>query len=78
MLARRDGFEGMLAIHPDQVPVINDAFCPTAEEVERARRIVDAFDASPGAGTLGVDGEMLDRPHRLQAERILARAARYQ
>jgi len=77
-LARRDGFEGMLAIHPDQVPVINDAFRPSAEEVERARRIVDAFDASPGAGTLGVDGEMLDRPHLLQAERILARAARYQ
>jgi len=77
-LARRDGFEGMLAIHPDQVPVINDAFLPTAEEVERARRIVDAFAASPGAGTLGVDSEMLDRPHLLQAERILSRAARYQ
>jgi citrate lyase subunit beta/citryl-CoA lyase len=77
-MARRDGFEGMLAIHPDQVPVMNDAFRPTAADVERAERIVEAFAASPGAGTLGIDGEMVDRPHLLQAERILTRAGRYQ
>ena len=75
--ARRDGFEGMLAIHPDQVPIINDAFRPDSGEVERAQRVVDAFAANPGAGTLGIDGEMLDRPHLKLAERILARAARY-
>ena len=77
-LARRDGFEGMLAIHPNQVPAINDAFQPTAEEVERAEQIVAAFAANPESGTLGIDGEMVDRPHLIQAERILTRAARYQ
>ena len=74
--ARRDGFEGMLAIHPDQVAVINDAFLPTAIEVDRARRIVDLFAAEPNAGVLGMDGEMIDRPHLLQAKRILETAAR--
>jgi citrate lyase subunit beta/citryl-CoA lyase len=69
--ARRDGFSGMLAIHPGQVDVINRAFMPTAEEVERARRIVALFDDNPGAGTLGLDGEMIDLPHRVQAERLL-------
>ena len=69
--ARRDGFSGMLAIHPGQVDVINRAFMPTAEEVERARRIVALFDDYPGAGTLGLDGEMIDLPHRVQAERLL-------
>lgn len=69
--ARRDGFSGMLAIHPGQVDVINRAFMPTAEEVERARRIVALFDNNPGAGTLGLDGEMIDLPHRVQAERLL-------
>jgi citrate lyase subunit beta/citryl-CoA lyase len=74
--ARRDGFEGMLAIHPDQVAIINNAFVPTGEEVERAQRIVVLFAASPDAGTLGMDGEMIDRPHWLQAQRILERASR--
>lgn len=69
--ARRDGFSGMLAIHPAQVAVINEAFAPTASEVERAQRIVALFAAHPGAGTLGMDGEMLDRPHWLRARRIL-------
>jgi citrate lyase subunit beta/citryl-CoA lyase len=74
--ARRDGFSGMLAIHPAQVDVINRAFMPTLTEIERARKIVALFDQNPGAGTLGMDGEMIDRPHLLQAQRILALANR--
>ena len=74
--ARRDGFNGMLAIHPAQVDVINCAFVPSAAELERARRIVALFDQNPGAGTLGMDGEMIDRPHLLQAQRILELANR--
>ncbi len=74
--ARRDGFSGMLAIHPDQVDVINRAFVPTAAELERAERIVALFEANPGAGTLGMDGEMIDRPHLVQAQRILQLARR--
>ena len=70
--ARRAGFSGKIAIHPDQVQVINEAFTPTEEEIARAQRIIDAFQASPGAGTLQLDGEMLDRPHLKQAQRILA------
>lgn len=69
--ARRDGFSGMLAIHPAQVAVINDAFLPSADELARAERIVALFADNPGAGTLGMDGEMIDRPHLLQAERIV-------
>jgi citrate lyase subunit beta/citryl-CoA lyase len=74
--ARRDGFEGMLAIHPDQVGVINSAFVPTSAETERAQRIVELFAANPDVGTLGMDGEMIDRPHWLQAKRILETANR--
>jgi citrate lyase subunit beta/citryl-CoA lyase len=69
--ARRDGFSGMLAIHPAQIDVINRAFMPTAEEIEHAERIIALFDDNPGAGTLGLDGAMIDRPHRVQAERLL-------
>ncbi len=69
--ARRDGFTGMLAIHPAQVDVINSAFRLRDEEIQRAQRIVDLFDANPGAGALGLDGEMIDRPHLVQAMRIL-------
>lgn len=72
--ARRDGFTGMMAIHPDQVPVINAAFTPSAEEVASARRIVEAFAAHPGAGALSVEGRMVDRPHLVQAQRILSAA----
>lgn len=74
--ARRDGFNGMLAIHPAQVDIINSAFVPSAVELERAQRIVALFDQNPGAGTLGMDGEMIDRPHLLQAQRILELANR--
>lgn len=69
--ARRDGFGGMLAIHPGQVEVINRAFEPSPAEIDRATRIVAAFADNPGAGTLGLDGEMIDRPHLLQAQRLL-------
>lgn len=72
--ARRDGFGGKLAIHPDQVEIINRAFTPSAAEIERARRIVALFEANPGAGTLALDGAMLDLPHLVQARRILQRA----
>jgi citrate lyase subunit beta/citryl-CoA lyase len=74
--ARRDGFSGMLAIHPEQVDVINRAFVPTTAELERAKRIIALFAENPGAGTLGMDGEMIDRPHLVQAERILQLAKR--
>lgn len=72
--ARRDGFTGMMAIHPDQVPVINAAFTPSAEEVAQARLIVEAFAAQPGAGALSIEGRMVDRPHLVQAQRILSAA----
>jgi citrate lyase subunit beta / citryl-CoA lyase len=69
--ARMDGFTGKMAIHPDQVAVIQRAFAPTPEELEHARRVVAAFRASPGSGTVALDGQMLDKPHLTQAERIL-------
>jgi citrate lyase subunit beta/citryl-CoA lyase len=70
----RDGFTGMMAIHPLQVPIINEAFTPAEEDVARAKRIVEAFRNRPAAGVLSIDGVMLDAPHLNQAERILARA----
>jgi len=73
--ARRDGFTGMMAIHPDQVPVINAAFTPSAAEVAHAQAVVAAFEANPGAGALSLDGRMIDRPHLVQAQRTLAAAA---
>ena len=71
---RRDGFTGMMAIHPAQVPVINAAFTPDADAITRARRIVDAFAADPEAGALQLDGRMVDLPHLKQARRVLALA----
>ncbi len=72
--ARRDGFVAKMAIHPAQVPVINEAFTPSAEAIGRARAVIEAFRANPGAGVVGVEGEMLDRPHLIRAERLLRRA----
>jgi citrate lyase subunit beta/citryl-CoA lyase len=72
--ARRDGFTGRLAIHPDQVAVINDGFSPSAEEIAQARRIAGAFAAQPGIGTIGIDGKMFDIPHLKSALRILSAA----
>lgn len=71
--ARRDGFTGMMAIHPAQVPVINAAFTPSAAEVAQARAIVALFDADPGLGVVQLDGKMIDRPHLRLARAILAR-----
>lgn len=73
--ARADGFDGMLAIHPDQVEIINRAFMPGDDEIEHARRVLAAFEAAPDSGTVGLDGKMLDMPHRRIAERILALVA---
>lgn len=70
--ARRDGFSGMLAIHPDQVEIINAAFTPSAGEVAQARRVVAAF--AGGAGVASLDGKMLDKPHLMQAQNVLALA----
>jgi len=74
--AARDGFTGMLAIHPAQVATINDAFSPSDEEVSRAERIVALFRDNPGAGALALDGEMIDKPHLVQARRVIALARR--
>jgi citrate lyase subunit beta / citryl-CoA lyase len=71
--ALRDGFSGKMAIHPDQVPTINEAFTPSSQETERARAIVDAFAAQPEAGTIRFEGEMLDRPHLTRALHLLQR-----
>jgi len=72
--AARDGFTGKLAIHPDQVEIINAAFTPSRREIDRARDIVAMFAASPGAGVISLNGQMYDRPHLTRAERVLARA----
>ena len=69
--SRADGFAGMLAIHPAQVPVINAAFTPSEAELAEARAIVEAFKANPDAGTLQIDRRMIDRPHLTLAQRIL-------
>ena len=73
--ARRDGFTGRLAIHPAQVPVINEVFTPSPEQIEKAKAVVAAFAAQPGAGTIGIDGKMFDRPHLIRAQRLLATIA---
>lgn len=73
---RRDGFSGKLAIHPDQVEAINEAFIPAAAEIEWAKRVVALFVASPDAGVMSLDGQMIDKPHLVQARRILDLAAR--
>lgn len=74
LAAAREGFTGKLAIHPAQVAHINEAFTPSDEEIAHARAVVDAFAAQPDAGVLSIDGRMVDRPHLVQAERVLSRA----
>jgi citrate lyase subunit beta/citryl-CoA lyase len=69
--ARRDGFSGKLAIHPDQIEIINRSFQPGEEALQHARRVVALFEANPGAGVLELDGVMLDRPHLIAARRTL-------
>ena len=73
-LAARDGFTGKMAIHPDQVSAINAAFTPSASDIAWAHEIVALFRDNPGAGALSLRGQMIDRPHAVRAERILARA----
>lgn len=73
-ISQRDGFTGRIAIHPDQVGTINRCFSPSAEDLAQARRIVAAFDADPGLGTVGIDGKMYDIPHLKLARAIVAAA----
>jgi citrate lyase subunit beta / citryl-CoA lyase len=73
--ARRDGFRGKMAIHPAQVPILNEVFTPSADALARARAIIAAFDANPGKGTVAVQGVMHDRPHLARARQVLAQAA---
>ena len=72
--AMRDGFTGKMAIHPNQVEIINEVFTPTAEQIAVAEEVVKAFADNPQAGVLGIRGQMVDRPHLARSERILARA----
>ena len=73
-IARRDGFVGRIAIHPDQVATINTCFTPSEADLAHARRVVAAFAAQPDAGTLGIDGKMYDMPHLIAAKRALTSA----
>lgn len=73
--AERDGFTGKMAIHPDQVAVINEAFTPARAAIAEARVVVEAFAAAGNPGVVGIGGKMFDRPHLRRAERLLARAA---
>jgi citrate lyase subunit beta / citryl-CoA lyase len=71
--ARRDGFTGKIAIHPDQVPVINECFTPSAAEIEHAKRVIALFAQNPGVAALSLEGKMIDIPHLKQAEKTLTR-----
>ena len=73
--ARCDGFAGMLAVHADQVETINRAFTPSSEEIQEARDIVAAFEASPGIGSLPFKGRKIDKPHLRMAQHMLGAAA---
>ena len=73
---RRAGFQGKIAIHPDQIAIINDVFTPKPEEIAFAKQVVDAFAANPGLGTVGIEGKMIDMPHLKQARKILGIAER--
>jgi citrate lyase subunit beta/citryl-CoA lyase len=72
--AARDGFTGKMAIHPAQIAAINAAFTPKPEALAEAEAIVKAFEANPAAGAIGLAGKMIDRPHLIRAQRLLARA----
>lgn len=74
LAARRDGFTGKMAIHPAQVETINAVFTPDDAAIAHARKIVDFFAANPDSGVVGIDGQMVDKPHLVIAERVLARA----
>ena len=72
--ARREGFLGKIAIHPNQVDIINEMFTPSIDEIAHATAVIAAFDDNPGKGTVGLEGKMLDRPHLVQAQRVMAMA----
>ncbi|MFN0264012.1 HpcH/HpaI aldolase/citrate lyase family protein [Tepidamorphus sp. 3E244] len=72
--ARRDGFTAKMAIHPAQVPIINEVFTPSEEDIAFARQVVQAFAQDESVGVVAIDGRMYDRPHLRRAERLLARA----
>lgn len=74
--SRRAGYSGKLAIHPAQIAALHAAFTPGASEIDHAQRVLAAFAAAPASGALMLDGKLIDRPHVLQAERILAAARR--
>jgi citrate lyase subunit beta/citryl-CoA lyase len=73
--SQAEGFTGRIAIHPAQVAAINESYTPSDEEIEHARRVIAAFEAAPGAGTVGLGGKMIDIPHLKQAQRVLGQAA---
>jgi len=73
--ACRDGFTGKMAIHPAQVPIINEVFTPSAQALSHAQSVVEAFAQNPGAGVVGIGGVMYDRPHLARATRLLAQVA---
>jgi citrate lyase subunit beta/citryl-CoA lyase len=75
--SRAEGFTGRVAIHPAQVAAINESYMPSPQEIEHAQRVIDAFEAAPGAGTVGLDGKMIDIPHLKQAQGLLAQAQAY-
>jgi citrate lyase subunit beta/citryl-CoA lyase len=72
--AAQDGFTGKMAIHPDQVAIINEMFTPSDIEIQHAHTIVRAFAENPGAGVASLNGKMLDQPHLKLAQKVLARA----
>lgn len=72
--ARRDGFTAKMAIHPAQIPIINDVFTPAPTAIAQARAVIAAFAAEPEAGVVGIGGVMYDRPHLVRARALLARA----
>lgn len=75
--AARDGFTGMMAIHPTQVEIINAAFTPNDEAIAHAQEIINAFAANPGVGAMQINGKMIDAPHFKQAQKLLLRAGKH-
>lgn len=72
---RRDGFQGMLAVHPSQIPIINEAYTPNHSEIIWAQQVIDAFNRNPDAPMINVDGKSVDRPRLTMAQKIMTNAA---
>ncbi len=77
LAAARDGFSGKMAIHPNQVEIINDVFTPSSIEIKQAEMVVSAFQQSDNKGVVAINGKMFDIPHLKRAQKLLARAAFY-